>query len=245
LSLAAGTTVKPDSLGFNSIEFPNQDAIEFVTLESRWRVNLKTYVCEKVPMRQGDTRTIRSLPGPRVQEHDRPVSSLDGKWDALVRNHNIWLRARGAKEAVPLSFDGSEGNYYALSDTAWSPDSRKLAVYRVRPGQRRKIAYIESSPEDQVQPKSSFMEYAKPGDALDVPVPVLFDVVSRKAHFVDAALFANPYAMSRIAWRKDSRAFTFEYNQRGHQAYRVIEVDAATAKARALIDEQSQTFFCY
>jgi hypothetical protein len=29
-------------------------------------------------------------------------------------------------------------------------------------------------------------------------------------------------------WRKDSQAFTFEYNQRGHQAYRIIEVDART-----------------
>ena len=28
--------------------------------------------------------------------------------------------------------------------------------------------------------------------------------------------------------------FTFEYNQRGHQVYRVIEVDAATGKARAV-----------
>ena len=32
--------------------------------------------------------------------------------------------------------------------------------------------------------------------------------------------------MSELAWRNDSRAVTFEYNQRGHQVYRVIEVDA-------------------
>ena len=246
LTLASGTPVKPDNLGFTSIEFiDNSGAIEFVTLDARWRVKLATYACEKLPLRQGDNRTIRSLPGPRVQELDRAVPSLDGKWDAIVRNHNVWIRARGSKDAVAVSFDGSEGNYYALSDAAWSPDSKKLAVYRVRPGQRRKLAYIESSPEDQVQPKSSFMEYAKPGDALDVPVPVLFDVLARKAHSIDTALFPNPYAMSRIAWRKDSRAFTFEYNQRGHRVYRVIEVDASTGVARALIDEQSPTFFCY
>jgi len=245
LALASGTPVKPDNLGFTSIEFMNDNAIEFVTLESRWRVNLATYVCEKLPLRLGDNRTIRSLPGPRVPQLDRAVPSLDGGWDAIVRNHNVWIRARGSKDAVALSFDGSEGNYYALSDAAWSPDSKKLAVYRVRPGQRRKIPYIESSPEDQVQPKSSFMEYAKPGDALDVPVPVLFDVLARKAFSIDTALFANPYSMSRIAWRKDSRAFTFEYNQRGHRLYRVIEVDALTGSARALIDERSSTFFCY
>ena len=41
------------------------------------------------------------------------------------------------------------------------------------------------------------------------------------------------------------RAFTFEYNQRGHQVYRVIEVDARPAQARTLIDEQSKTFIYY
>ena len=47
-------------------------------------------------------------------------------------------------------------------------------------------------------------------------------------------------------WRKDGRAFTFEYNQRGHQVYRVIEVDAATRRARgALITEESKTFIDY
>src|SRR5207248_3870748 len=32
---------------------------------------------------------------------------------------------------------------------------------------------------------------------------------------------------------------------RGHQVYRVIEIDAATAKTRALISEEPKTFFCY
>ena len=49
---------------------------------------------------------------------------------------------------------------------------------------------------------------------------------------VDNALFPNAYDMSRLSWRKNSPAVTFEYNQRGHQVYRVIEIDAATASAR-------------
>jgi dipeptidyl aminopeptidase/acylaminoacyl peptidase len=51
--------------------------------------------------------------------------------------------------------------------------------------------------------------------------------------------------MSALVWHEDGRSLTFEYNQRGHQAYRVIEVDAATGKARAVIDEESPTFFEY
>ena len=43
--------------------------------------------------------------------------------------------------------------------------------------------------------------------------------------------FPNAYQMLPFTWRHDSHAFTFEYNQRGHQVYRVIEVDAATRHA--------------
>jgi dipeptidyl aminopeptidase/acylaminoacyl peptidase len=48
-----------------------------------------------------------------------------------------------------------------------------------------------------------------------------------------------------MVWWKDGRAFTFEYNQRGHEVYRVVEVEAMTGKARALITEETKTFFCY
>jgi hypothetical protein len=51
--------------------------------------------------------------------------------------------------------------------------------------------------------------------------------------------------VTALVWRKDSSAVTFEYNQRGHQLYRVIEIDAATAKARTVIAEEPKTFFCY
>ncbi len=49
----------------------------------------------------------------------------------------------------------------------------------------------------------------------------------------------------RLEWKRDSSAFTFEYNQRGHQVYRVIEVDATTGAARAVIEETSKTFIYY
>jgi dipeptidyl aminopeptidase/acylaminoacyl peptidase len=255
LATASGTEIKPDRLPFASITFTeDQKSVEVVVAEVRYRVNLETYAPVRVNAQRGDQRYPRSLPGPRVAESDRPLTSFDGKTVAFIRNFNVWVRptkGKAATDAVPLSFDGSEGNYYTLAGdgpaTSWSPDSTKLAVFRVRPGQRRKIGYIESSPTDQVQPKLSTVEYAKPGDTLDVPQAVLFDVASRKQTVVDNDLYPNPYNVSRIAWRRDSRAFTFEYNQRGHQVYRVIEVDAATGKPRALINEEvpASSFFCY
>ena len=113
------------------------------------------------------------------------------------------------------------------------------------PGFRRYVRFVESSPEDQLQPKDSTMQYAKPGDVVDVERPVIFDVATKKQIVVDTALFPNAYDMSRLEWRKRGAAVTFEYNQRGHQIYRVIEIDAATGRAHAVVTEEPKTFFCY
>ena len=178
-------------------------------------------------------------------EPPQVCTSFDGKWEAFIQNYNVYLKPVGKGEPLPLSMDGSEGNYYSLRSIAWSPDSKKLVAYHTRPGYDREVMYIESSPSDQVQPKHIAIHYAKPGDPVDIASPVLFDVATRQASEIDRSLFPNPFDITPPVWWKDSRAFTFEYNQRGHQAYKVIEVDAQTAKPRALIDEQTKTFFYY
>ncbi len=183
-------------------------------------------------------------------------ASFDGKWEALIQNYNVFLRPAGTTQpATALSFDGSEDDAYQLRTVAWSPDSQKLVAYRRRPGFERQVHFVESSPADQVQPKhfttstlsgSFARNYRKPGDTTDVDTPALFDIAGKKEIAIDNALFPSAYdGLALPSWWKDSRAFTFEYNQRGHQLYRVIEVDAQTGKARALIDEQSKTFIYY
>jgi len=53
------------------------------------------------------------------------------------------------------------------------------------------------------------------------------------------------WCVCMCVWREDSRAFTFNYNQRGHQIYRIIEVNANTGHVRVLVNEQSDTFVSY
>jgi dipeptidyl aminopeptidase/acylaminoacyl peptidase len=171
-------------------------------------------------------------------------TSPDQKWEAFIENYNMFLRARGKIDAKPLSYDGSEGNYYTIQSVVWSPDSKLLVAYRTTPGYQREVHYVESSPTDQLQPRHSARIYSKPGDTLDVTHPVLFDVEARKEIAIDNALFPNPYSLSHAAWWKDGRGFAFEYNQRGHQVYRVIEVDRR-GRARVLINEESKTFIDY
>jgi dipeptidyl aminopeptidase/acylaminoacyl peptidase len=172
-------------------------------------------------------------------------ASPDGQWQALIRNFNVYVRETGKTDGVMLSTDGSEGVPYQFQTIVWSPDSTKVAAYKVRPGYNRVVHYVESSPADQLQPKYSTRAYPKPGDPVDIRYPAVFDVAAKRQFIVDTALFPNPYAISNLVWRDDSRAVTFEYNQRGHQVFRVIEVDAASGRARAIVSEEPTTYFCY
>jgi dipeptidyl aminopeptidase/acylaminoacyl peptidase len=245
LSAASGESYTAFKLPFQTFFYTDSEqAIEFEVGDTKWRCTFADYACKK----NGQvTRRDRppGIPGPRYALPESPVSSPDGKWEAALVNFNVVIRPKGKKDNTPLSFDGSEGNFYTFTQSSWSPDSKKLVAYRVRPGYNRKIQYVESSPLDQLQPKYSIIDYAKPGDALDIPQPVLFDLEGKKQWVIDNSLFPNPYNLTRPEWRKDNRAFTFEYNQRGHEIFRVIEVDALTARPRALISEEPKTFFCY
>jgi dipeptidyl aminopeptidase/acylaminoacyl peptidase len=254
LTKELGEPVKPEALPFERLQMDaGGKALEFRRDRERWRCNLTAYTCSKLLGREepeDDDGGYDSTP-PAVNGAAHPVVSPDGSWLAFVENYNVAVRpayARGAdaeKQTVLLSEDGSEGNYYALETLTWSPNSKLLAAYRVRPGYKREVHYIESSPADQLQPRYSSMVYPKAGDVLALFQPVLFDVAAKNELAIDDALFPNPYELTSIEWWKDSRGFTFEYNRRGHQLYRVIEVDAASGKARTLIEESSATFINY
>jgi dipeptidyl aminopeptidase/acylaminoacyl peptidase len=198
------------------------------------------------PVRSDSHLQVRSQIQGQVPADPHDVcTSFDGKNQAFVENFNVFIKPKGDQPAYPISFDGSENNFYSLETLAWSPDSSKLVAYHTRPGYDRLVTYIESSPSDQIQPKHSTNHYVKPGDPVDIAYPVLYDLASKQATEIDRTLFPNPYSISEPVWWKDSRGFTFEYNQRGHQVYTVIEVDARTGRARPLITEKSETFFYY
>jgi hypothetical protein len=57
--------------------------------------------------------------------------------------------------------------------------------------------------------------------------------------------FRIPWDISHPRWAPDNSAFTFLYNQRGHQLQRVVAIDAQSGQARTLIEETSKTFVDY
>ncbi len=249
LSAAARRPFTSTTVPLQSLSFVALDTVQMTVDTVPYRCALSSFACtrQERPAPRPGLRQGGGLFGTLGTPDDRLKVSPDGKWEASVRNFNVFVRAVGARpgEGTTLSTDGNEIDAYSQQSIVWSPDSKKIAAYRVRPGMRREVYYIASSPEDQIQPKHETMLYNKPGDVLDVEQPVLFDVATKKQVVVERSLFPDAYDMTALEWRKDGRAFVFEYNQRGHQAFRVIDVDANTGKARAVVNEEVPTFFEY
>ena len=188
----------------------------------------------------------------RHEEAPAPVVSPDKKWEAYVKDNNLYLspvrdekEKDKPKEEIALTMDGTANLRYDGWSIIWSPDSRKLATVKVRDVQERRIPLIESSPSSQKQPILQWRDYAKPGDVLPVYLPVLFDVEAHKQMALNVTSYENQFYLNLTGWREDSRAFTFEFNQRGHQRYVIGEVNAADGSIRHLVDEQTKTFIYY
>lgn len=172
-----------------------------------------------------------------------PIDSPDGKLTAYIQEYNLYVKDSTGK-ATQLTFDGSPGEFYS-SYIKWSPNSKRIAVNKFRPSEKRFMKFMESSPKGQLQPKLKEVEYLKPGDALPIKQPCLFDLEEMNQIPVDIGDYLAQFSLSDPEWRKDSRAITVEYNQRGHQKYSVLEVNASTGDLTVLAEENPETFFFY
>ena len=184
--------------------------------------------------------TERISPAPRKRDDVSP----DGKWRAVIRNHNILIEPATGGEAIPLSTGGAGQDRYT-GPFQWSPDSKKVAAWRAKEVETRKVHIVQSSPPDQVQPKLQVLDYAKPGDPIRQPKPRLFDIAGKREIPVSDELFANPWDISETAWSADSSEFSFVYNQRGHQLLRLVGLRADSGSARVIFEDTSKTFIDY
>lgn len=245
--LATGQAVEPGKLPIRNLVFSERmRSFSFIYDDTSWICGLRNYRLIKGDRDRRRERTGGDgwIWGFRYELANDPVVSPDKKFTAFIRDYNVYIRSNEDNSEYQLSFDGGTGEYYS-SYFSWSPDSRKLISNRVRPAEKHMIHYVESSPENQLQPKHYSYEYPKPGDAIPQMYPQLFDILTKKHIPVDISLIPNQYSIDNIKWSKDNSYFTFEYNKRGHQVYQVIKVNAETGKEQVIINETSDTFIDY
>lgn len=244
LSRLSGKEVTPATLYLKDLRVNARlDTVRFVFDNHRW-----TYFTRKDRLTD-EGRVPAPVPRPHWMVRDdeknhAPVLSPDGKYKAYIKESNIYVQELATGRERQLRIDGTLGHYYSAY-IHWSPDSKKLAACKIRPVEKRYVHYVESSPADQLQPRLHTQEYAKPGDELPFKVPCIFHVESGEIIQPSTELFSHQYALHGPVWDADSRTVTFEYNQRGHQVYRVLELNAHTGEVRILIEETHDKYVNY
>lgn len=246
LSKILGKKITSSVLPIDNLEFSKDlSSLIFTTDTLKISCDLNTYQLSK--LKGGYKKRVKKEDywGDNFNElGNKPVGSPDSLRIAFIKNYNLYTKNKKTKEEIQLSFDGSKGFYYS-SYMQWSPDSQKIMAYKVRPGEEHKIYFVESSPKDQLQPKLQTRDYLKPGDQLPFKSPQLFVVASKKQIPITTEMFQEQFELGSIEWKEDCSGFTFEYNQRGHQVYRVLEANATDGKVKVLIEETSPTFVEY
>ena len=208
------------------------------------------------------------------ETEQRLVTSPDGKLEAWIEGYNVIVHQVGRpySEKLQLTQDGTIGHYYS-NRILWSPDSRKIFVCKRKAVEKRYAYYVESSPQDQLQPILHKQEYAKPGDDLPQFTPYIFSLNPSPSPKVEGSdtpqklesqklevqhlsaqsvatlssesTLANQYSLDWFQWTPDSRYVTMEYNQRGHKLYQLLAMDAETGKLTTLVEERSEKFVNY
>jgi dipeptidyl aminopeptidase/acylaminoacyl peptidase len=165
----------------------------------------------------------------------REAKSPDMKWTAFIKDRNVWLRDADGKE-TQITDNGVEGDAYAAVE--WAPDSRAVVAYRSTPGDDKTVYLFESSPKDQLPARIHERPYPRPGDKFPTHEMWLIDIASMKPIKVDIERI-DFRGIPRLRWDKDNVHFTFEKTDRGHQRFRVVEVEARSGKTRNIIDEKA------
>jgi dipeptidyl aminopeptidase/acylaminoacyl peptidase len=195
-------------------------------------------------VRYGSIRAGSELEQKTFDGHVWLVTNRSGEFLAVVEagpSEQTWI-IDGKGIAA-----GTEESRKSDPSSVGSPDGSCSVSVEIPHVSRRTIPIVDSSPKNEVQPKLSVINYVKPGDPLPQPQLVITGSDGEKV-FVPRNLYFNPFTESGkldITWSPDSREFYFDYNERGHQLYRILAVQPRTGDVRVVVEETSKTFIDY
>jgi dipeptidyl-peptidase 4 len=248
LSEASGEAYEPFNLPFEEIRFVDENqAVEVEIDEERWTCHLETYRCE------GPRE-------PRLSVEDSVVSP-DGRWAAYIEAHDLWVRDLESGEEQRLTSDGEERHGYATdsqgwrrTDTpvlVWSPDSRRIATYRL---DEREVAEMHLLEMASPRPILHSWPYALPGDTA---VPMHQRIVVDRQGPTVVTLEAEPdhqrtsscCGLTRedlwadVEWRDDGGALAFVSTSRDYRSVSLFVADPESGAVRQVLEESHPQFF--
>jgi dipeptidyl aminopeptidase/acylaminoacyl peptidase len=258
LSNASGKKYDASRLRFSHLYFENNGSEMKFELEGKWWIcSLDTYKLSEsaaptAPSATADTNRragyatrginnsteLNSLIR-RARAYRSDSLSPDKLWVAYVNEGNLFIRPASGGDPAQLTTNGDKSRPYG--NIAWAPDSKSVVAYHVNPVTAKQVHYVLTTVPG-TRGELHSRGYAQPGDENTSYEMFVFHLADKKRVKVDIDTidFSGP---PLLTWREtDNRYFTFEKVDRGHQRFRIIEVDRESGKTREIVDEKSNTF---
>ena len=243
LSNITGKIVDGQRLLISKMEFDKTATHISIEMDKKfYEVDLYDYAVKMIDSLPKDTTAYPRL----LQSRGRwmgfrsPAISPDKQWEAFVKDGNVFVKNSGNGVMIQFTSDGTDKKPYG--SLAWSPDSKYLVGYLVTPYEDSSVNYVLTSMPNTNRGQLRSNQYKQPGDPFTIYEMYLFNLENKspvKVNTEPIDFFSAPV----LQWRKDdSRYFLFERPDRGHQRFRITEVDASTATTRNIVDEKTTTF---
>jgi dipeptidyl aminopeptidase/acylaminoacyl peptidase len=243
LSENTGKTVPQKSLVIDSLNYDAKaKAIVLKYDKSYFEVLLSDYKIKKINSFPKDDKKYPSLNNQWARWNSFRTDSIspNKKWFAFIKENNVFVKPAGGGEAIQFTKDGTKDKPYG--SLAWSPDSKYIVGYHINPIIDLPVYYVLSSVTNTTRGQLHSQPYKQPGDPFTTYEMYLFQVENQKVTKVNTPII-DFFDAPELHWRKgDPSYFTYEKVDRGHQRFRIIEVNTKTAETRSIVDEMTKTF---
>ncbi len=222
--------------------YPDATKLAVATGTSFYDIDLSSYAFTKIDTLPTDKTIYPTLTRPvsRWQRGRTERISPDKKWTLVVKENNIYLEPVGGGTAIAYTTDGTTALPYG--DASWSPDSRYIVAYKIKRVVDKPVYYIATSLPGTTRGEVKQQNYKQPGDEFSTYEMHLINVTEKSVTKVKTDLI-DFFDAPRLRWNDGNNDhFLYERVDRGHQRFRIIEVNVQDATTRNIVDEQTNTF---
>ena len=239
-----GVIVNPGHIVVDNIIIADASKAQQIEANGKWyalTTDGSTYIGIAAPATETTAKAGHRRRGYGASEFRNGSLSPDKKWEGYIEHGNLFVKPVSGGSPIQFTTDGSDAVPYGAM--AWSPDSKYLAGYHIHPVKDSSVYFVLTSVPGTTRGQLKGRPYKQPGDPFTKYDLFLFPLSQQKAVKVNTETIDFPDYAPDLHWRFDNpQFFTYEKFDRGHQRMRVIEVDAATAQTRNIIDEKTGTF---
>lgn len=185
------------------------------------------------------------------------VKSPDGKWEAFIRNWNLWVREVASGNEKQLTTDGEQNFGYATDNAGWrksdrpiilwSPDSRKIATQQQDERNVGEMYLVETKVG---HPVLHAWKCPLPGDSVVAMLHrVIIEVETGRVIRLQMppdyhrATLGDDFSTDDLKWSPDGSKLVFASTSRDHKHTVVRIADAATGAVRDIFEEKVETHF--